>query len=110
MDPVSCRMRLESLLTIGLYIRQDAFQLWLRFLFRPVLFLYLYNVTPQTFVLIRKNVKTGRNSIEKMLWALESGISVKKKEPFRLRLVRENGCAGRIFCAGGRGRTGRVTS
>ena len=52
MDPVSCRMRLESLLTIGLYIRQDAFQLWLRFLFRPVLFLYLYNVTPQTFALI----------------------------------------------------------
>jgi len=54
MDPVSCRMRLESLLTIGLYIRQDAFQLWLRFLFRPVLFLYLYNVTPQTFALIQK--------------------------------------------------------
>ena len=57
MDPVSCRMHLESLLTIGLYIRQDAFQLWLRFLFRPVLFLYLYNVTPQTFALIQKYLK-----------------------------------------------------
>ena len=56
MDPVSCRMHLESLLTIGLYIRQDAFQLWLRFLFRPVLFLYLYNVTPQTFALIQKTL------------------------------------------------------
>ena len=27
MDTVSCRIQLESLLTIGLYIRQDAFQL-----------------------------------------------------------------------------------
>ena len=36
MYPVSCRMHLESLLTIGLYIRQDAFQLWARFLFCPL--------------------------------------------------------------------------
>ena len=54
MDPVSCTMRLESLLTIGLYIRQDASQLWARFLFRPVLFLFLYDFTPQSFVLIQK--------------------------------------------------------
>ena len=64
MDPVSCRMRLESLLTFGLYIRQDAFQLWARFLFRPVLFLFLYDITPQTFVLILKFEKKSTMTVD----------------------------------------------